>query len=42
MPQGFGLALLPKEVDRIKVKTTVRNWRTVLALNEMAATSIDE
>ena len=42
LPLGLGNAQLPKDVDRIKVKTTTRNWRTVLALNEMAASSIDE
>ena len=41
LPNGYGVAQLPKEVDRIKLKVTARNWRTVLALNEMAAATID-
>jgi uncharacterized protein (DUF1697 family) len=41
LPNGYGNAQLPKEIDRAKLKVTARNWRTVLALNEMAAATID-
>jgi uncharacterized protein (DUF1697 family) len=41
LPNGYGRARLPKEVDRVKVKTTVRNWRTVTALLEMATKTAD-
>ena len=41
LPNGYGNAQLPREIDRIKLKVTARNWRTVLALNEMAAATID-
>ena len=37
MPNGYGRARLPGEVSRVKVPTTVRNWRTVVTLSEMAA-----
>jgi uncharacterized protein (DUF1697 family) len=38
LPNGYGRARLPTEIDRVVGKaTTVRNWRTVLALNEMAS-----
>jgi uncharacterized protein (DUF1697 family) len=37
LPNGFGRAKLPPSVDRrVKVPITVRNWRTILALSEMA------
>lgn len=36
MPTGYGRSHLAAEVSRVKVPTTVRNWRTVTALNEMA------
>ena len=37
LPHGYGRAALPGEIDRICGKTTtVRNWRTVVALKEMA------
>jgi uncharacterized protein (DUF1697 family) len=35
LPKGFGTGQLPKQVDRVKVKVTIRNWRTVMALNEI-------
>jgi uncharacterized protein (DUF1697 family) len=41
LPNGYGNAQLPREIDRAKLKVTARNWRTVLALNEMAAATID-
>jgi len=37
LPNGYGRARLPGEVSRVKVPTTVRNWRTVVTLSEMAA-----
>ncbi len=40
LPNGYGNAQLPREIDRAKLKVTARNWRTVLALNEMAAATI--
>lgn len=37
LPNGFGRAKLPPAVDRrVKVPATVRNWRTILALHDMA------
>lgn len=37
LPSGYGPAQLPKAVDRLlKVPTTVRTWRTILVLREMA------
>jgi uncharacterized protein (DUF1697 family) len=37
LPSGYGPAQLLKAVDRlVKVRTTVRTWRTILALREMA------
>jgi uncharacterized protein (DUF1697 family) len=41
LPNGYGNAQLPREIDRAKLKVTARNWRTVLALNEMAAATIE-
>jgi uncharacterized protein (DUF1697 family) len=41
LPNGYGNAQLPREIDRAKLKVTARNWRTVLALQEMAAATID-
>ena len=39
MPNGYGRSALAAEVSRVKVPTTVRNWRTVGTLNELAANS---
>lgn len=36
MPTGYGRSGLAAEASRVKVPTTVRNWRTIGALNEMA------
>jgi uncharacterized protein (DUF1697 family) len=38
LPNGYGRAHLPMEIDRIVgKKTTVRNWRTVVTLSDMAS-----
>ena len=38
LPNGMGRAKLPPALDRaLKVATTVRNWRTVTALAELAS-----
>ena len=38
LPNGYGRASLPTQIDRIVGKTTtVRNWRTVQTLSDMAA-----
>jgi len=37
MPTGYGRSGLAAEVTKVKLPTTVRNWRTITALNEMAA-----
>lgn len=37
MPNGYGRSGLAAEVSRVKVPTTVRNWRTIGVLNELAA-----
>ena len=42
LPNGYGNAQLPREIDRAKLKVTARNWRTVLALNEMVAATIEQ
>jgi len=36
LPVGYSNARMPREIDRVKVKVTIRNWRTVNALNDMA------
>ena len=37
LPNGYGRASLPTQIDRIVSKTTtVRNWRTVQTLSDMA------
>jgi len=36
LPVGYTNARMPREIDRVKVKVTIRNWRTVNALNDMA------
>jgi len=42
LPNGYGRSGLAGEVSRVKVPTTVRNWRTITALNEMAAAPEDQ
>jgi len=37
MPTGYGRSSLAAEVARVKVPTTLRNWRTIGAVSEFAA-----
>lgn len=38
MPKGYGRSRLAAEVSKVKLPTTVRNWRTIGAVTEIADT----